>query len=500
MTREAGLPDSQRVSLIEQSAIEPRALRLGTFNAENLYLLLDKPYLRAELEALPEDCYQAMNPSIYNRNKDRRKLSDIAELILREDFDVLGLCEIGGMESLANFNRLYLNGRYDCFLHEENSRRGIFVGALVKPGVFTRVRAKAERGLFSRNLLRLELSLPGGTMRVFVVHLKSPLGQDLGIERRIEEVRQLARLVSGHACVVMGDFNGILIRGQHQFEFEPFLELPLKDVLDSLGIDPDKRYTHYHFGPAPNFAQLDYLFASPDMRVVDGGVIEGLVPMNRRERDRLMSDHLMLKATILPDFPKKEPTDSGREPLYRSMTETDEGGFGPGSPKRRVWDHMESRLAVYLGSFSGLGPEDSEEILQSAMVALWRAGPEELEDARPWLYRVTRNAAIDAARNRKRRGEPGRVPLAERERALETARSALPGPEDLALSAEDRNFVRDFLALLSAGERELAHLAFAEDLPYSRIAGITGLPLGTVKWKLASVKRKLATSYQRRMA
>lgn len=475
-----------------------RSLRIGTFNAENLYLLLHQDYSRQELEALPEDEYQAMNPSIYNHNKERAKLSDIADVILQEDFDLLGLCEIGGLESLQNFNRIYLDGRYQCYLHEENSRRGIFVGALVKPGLFSRVDARSERGLFSRNLLRLTLTLDGYSVRVFVVHLKSPLGQNLGIERRIEEVRQLARLVSGRSCIVMGDFNGILIRGQHQFEFEPFMHLPLRDVLEAMGVDTDKRYTHYHFGPAPNFAQLDYLFVSPDIRVLDGGVIEGQIPLNRNERAHLMSDHLFLKAVIMLGNDTNSPTVPAQHPLYIPMSETKDGGFGPNSPKRQVWEHMESHLAVYLSSFSGLRPEDIEDILQSAMVALWRSGPEGLEDAKPWLYRVSRNAAIDALRKQKGHGLSGMVP--EREGALDTARSTLAGPEEQAMSAEEWSFVRSFLASLPQTERELAHLAFAEDLPYSRIANITGLALGTVKWKLASVKRKLAVSYQRSMA
>lgn len=180
------------------------------------------------------------------------------------------------------------------------------------------------------------------------------------------------------------------------------------------------------------------------------------------------------------------------------MMDMKDGGFNPGNPKRLVWEEMESRLAVYLRSFSGLQPEDAEEILQRAILALWQSGPSELEDARPWLYRVVRNMAIDILRKKKRRKESA---LSLEESGLaDSARSAHPGPEEEFLSAEERGFVRNFLGSLPRAERELAHLAFAEELPYSRIALITGIPLGTVKWKLAAVKRKLAKSYQRRMA
>jgi endonuclease/exonuclease/phosphatase family metal-dependent hydrolase len=275
-------------------------IHLASFNAENFYLLLDADYGREELEALGEDEYLAMNASIFNPNKDRGKIAEIARIILEEDFDLVGLCEVGGMESLAAFNRIYLGGRYDCHLHEENSRRGIFVGALVKAGRFPGARALNVPGPFSRNLLRLDLGPGGGELELFVLHLKSQAGADRGLEQRIWEVERLASLARTRNCVVMGDFNGILIRGEAQFEYEPFLSLPFADVLETVGVPPEKRRTHYHFGPEPNFAQLDYIFCTPDVEVLDAGVIEGEIPLNRRQRSLLPSDHLFIRALIRP--------------------------------------------------------------------------------------------------------------------------------------------------------------------------------------------------------
>ncbi len=273
-------------------------LSIATFNAENFYLLIDRPYAAEAFFALSDDEYGAMNASIYNPNKDRAKIAAIAKTIREEDFDFVGLCEVGGMETLSNFNRYYLDGRYECFLHEENSTRGIFVGALVKKGRFERVRAKNMRGDFSRNMLRVSLRADGADLDLFVVHLKSPLGPDLGIERRVEEVRQLCRLVSRSRCVVLGDFNGIAIRGEHQFEFDPFLALPFRDVLEELGTPIESRYTHFYFNGGPSFNQLDYIFCSDDLAVLGGGTIADIIPLNYEQRSRLPSDHLFLKALI----------------------------------------------------------------------------------------------------------------------------------------------------------------------------------------------------------
>lgn len=273
-------------------------IHLATFNAENFSLLLDRELDRAELEALCDADYHDMNLSIWNPNKDRGKIAAIARTILEEDFDLVGLCEIGGLETLENFNALYLGERYDCYLYEENSRRGIYVGALLKKGRFPGARAVNVPGEFSRNLLRLELGEEGGNLTVFAVHLKSQRGEDRGIEFRVAEVRRLAALVPRRRAIVMGDFNGIVIRGIAQFEYEPFLELPLTDVLAAVGVPQSERRTHWYFGSGSNGSQLDYVFCTHDIHVADASVITEGVPQNRAERNMLPSDHSFLRAVI----------------------------------------------------------------------------------------------------------------------------------------------------------------------------------------------------------
>ncbi|MFA6508637.1 MAG: endonuclease/exonuclease/phosphatase family protein [Treponemataceae bacterium] len=276
----------------------PTRLSIASFNAENFYLFLDREYSRPELDALDDWTYRGMNTSIYNPNKTRSKIAEIAGSILEHDFDLIGLCEVGGLETLENFNRLYLDSRYECRLYEENSSRGIYVGALVKKDRFPSLRATDMPGQFSRNLLKLDLGEEGGNLEVFVLHLKSQYGEDFGLDRRIEEVDRLCSLVRRRKCVVMGDFNGILIRGVHQFEYERFLELPFYDVLAAVGIPPQQRRTHYYFGKGAHFSQLDYIFCTHDIEVLDAGVLEENVPRNREERNRLPSDHLFIRAML----------------------------------------------------------------------------------------------------------------------------------------------------------------------------------------------------------
>ena len=304
-------------------------LKIASFNAENFSLLLDRSYTRDELEELDEGAYRAMNTSIFNPNKERPKIAEIGRLILEGDYDLVGLCEIGGKESLEAFNRMYLGYRYDVYLHEENSKRGIFVGALVKRGRFSWVRGANMPGSFARNLLKLSLGLDQGGLEVFVVHLKSQFGQDRGIEHRMKEVALLCSLVGHQKCIVMGDFNGILIRGEAQFEYGPFLALPFRDVLETVGVPADLRRTHYHFGPEPHFTQLDYIFCTHDIAVLEAGVVEGEIPLNRAQRNYLPSDHLMIQATVAVGMPQLAP-----QPPATTLTS---GNRGLGTWIRSLW-------------------------------------------------------------------------------------------------------------------------------------------------------------------
>jgi RNA polymerase sigma-70 factor, ECF subfamily len=179
------------------------------------------------------------------------------------------------------------------------------------------------------------------------------------------------------------------------------------------------------------------------------------------------------------------------------MMDNDGRATGQSNAVQKIWADMAPRLELYLRSFSGLSPHEKEDVLQEVMVALWRDSPDSEEAVKPWLFRVTRNRAIDALRHAKR--------ITERERFLPEGPLALidrmpasgPNPEEAALCAEDAGFVRNFLAGLADQDREILHLTFAEDMAYSRIADLLSLPLGTVKWRVAELKSRLAARYRK---
>ena len=108
-------------------------LKFGLFNVENLFLLFDQE-IPAHFQKLNEAQWQKLSNSVYE-NKTLVKCNSIAQIIKENDPDIMMLCEIGGSDSLHNFNKLFLDNKYNVALLEGNSDRNIDVGYLIKKDV-----------------------------------------------------------------------------------------------------------------------------------------------------------------------------------------------------------------------------------------------------------------------------------------------------------------------------------------------------------------------------
>jgi RNA polymerase sigma-70 factor, ECF subfamily len=143
------------------------------------------------------------------------------------------------------------------------------------------------------------------------------------------------------------------------------------------------------------------------------------------------------------------------------------------------------RTAYALARRLGAPPEQAEDIVQEAFVAVWRnAGQYSAErgSTTTWLNTIVRNRLTDAWRRASAR--PPEVP---EERAPETAATAdLPGVERLA--------VRSLLAGLPHDQREAVVLSYFAGMTHEQIAAASGAPLGTVKGRLRLGLEKLRFS------
>lgn len=133
---------------------------------------------------------------------------------------------------------------------------------------------------------------------------------------------------------------------------------------------------------------------------------------------------------------------------------------------------------------------EAEDATQATFVAAWR-GRETYDPGRGslagWLLGIARRQAIDRLR----------VLMREQDVARTMFGQAPPAPAELALErVVDRLVVLDELRRLTDEQRKVLELAFFDDLTHGQIAGLTGLPLGTVKSHLRRGLARLRTRWE----
>lgn len=106
----------------------------------------------------------------------------------------------------------------------------------------------------------------------------------------------------------------------------------------------------------------------------------------------------------------------------------------------------------------------------------------------PWLLRLARNAAIDRTRRRKARPPASDVPAAE----STTLADARPSPEQAWLTDANKRLVHRALGEMSEQNREIILLKEIQGLGLNEIAGLLGVPLGTVKSRSNRARLELA--------
>ncbi|HET6575585.1 MAG TPA: sigma-70 family RNA polymerase sigma factor [Fimbriiglobus sp.] len=123
--------------------------------------------------------------------------------------------------------------------------------------------------------------------------------------------------------------------------------------------------------------------------------------------------------------------------------------------------------------------------------------------ARPWLYAIATNQAIDALRRRSRRADTRADPLLGGDDGDESARPLFevlrdrePGPVEQAEGAELRQLVRDAVDRLPDLLRQVVVMAYFQGLRYQEIADALDIPLGTVKSRLHAALAKLTEQWE----
>ena len=159
-----------------------------------------------------------------------------------------------------------------------------------------------------------------------------------------------------------------------------------------------------------------------------------------------------------------------------------------------LFRHFAPRLKSFLVR-SGSGDALAEELVQEAMVQLWRRASS-FDPARAqvstWLYTIVRNLRIDHHRRQAGLVETDADPEGIDHDALGADDGA--EPEAQLLAAQRARGIREALAALPPEQAQVLRLSFYEERAHPAIARDLGIPLGTVKSRI-----RLAVGQLRRL-
>ncbi len=150
-----------------------------------------------------------------------------------------------------------------------------------------------------------------------------------------------------------------------------------------------------------------------------------------------------------------------------------------------VMPHLDAayNLARWLTS----NEHDAQDVVQDAFLRAFKFfGGFRGGNCRSWLLTIVRNTAYTWL-NKNRSHQPMNE-LDEESHGIE---DGTPDPGALLLLQADREQVRQAVEQLPAEFREVIVLRELEDLSYREIAGIAGIPMGTVMSRLARARKML---------
>jgi RNA polymerase sigma-70 factor (ECF subfamily) len=193
----------------------------------------------------------------------------------------------------------------------------------------------------------------------------------------------------------------------------------------------------------------------------------------------------------VPDHTPPQP--SSDEDLLARLRRGERAAFAP------LVHRYERELFGYLRRY--LGDDDlADDVFQNTFVQVFLKIQqyEPGRAARPWLYAIATNQAIDALRRRARRAadRPAEtVSAPDEEGEARPLFELLPAPGDAppeeAERSEERERVRAAVGRLPELLRQAVLLVYFQGLKYQDAAEVLDIPVGTVKSRLHAALQKL---------
>jgi RNA polymerase sigma-70 factor (ECF subfamily) len=147
-------------------------------------------------------------------------------------------------------------------------------------------------------------------------------------------------------------------------------------------------------------------------------------------------------------------------------------------------------------------PDLVEDVFQETFLQLYvsRDKFDPSKPLRPWLFTIAANKARDALRRRQRSDATNLTSMFDSDEcsiddALNTLDQDEHMPYDDLIRDETAAAVKRVIAHMPARLREILILAYFQKFPYAEIAGILGIPVGTVKSRLHTAVGRFAEDW-----
>ncbi len=196
----------------------------------------------------------------------------------------------------------------------------------------------------------------------------------------------------------------------------------------------------------------------------------------------------------MPDHP---PPPDADEDLLARLRAGDRAALAP------LVRRYERELFGYLRRY--VGDDDlADDVFQNTFVQVFLKAKqyEPGRPARPWLYAIATNQAIDALRRRARRSADrpaDTVSAPDEDGEPRPLFELLPAPGDAPPDAADRAEVRGRVRAAVAGLPDLLRqavlLVYFQGMKYQDAADALGIPVGTVKSRLHAALAKLSEEW-----
>ena len=223
-------------------------------------------------------------------------------------------------------------------------------------------------------------------------------------------------------------------------------------------------------------ATLDWTKPSDDSKL--GSRAQRILPGHCAKLTGIRSKFRLLKVSMT--VPLRDDKEI-EEPVIAAIRSGDRYAFAEFMRRQEVW--VRSAIYAVLGRTDGI-----DDVSQNVWTTVWqRIG--ELRDTRSWrswLYRLARNAALDAGREKTRRRN--RQPIVGLDSAEPGCRA---GPDELATRDEKSGMVFRAIQSLPGIYREPFVLRHMNDWTYRQISDVMGLPVDTVETRLVRARRLL---------